>query len=41
MPCFTTSVISNSQLLDLRTFISTFPSTGFPGGPDDKPPAAW
>jgi mono/diheme cytochrome c family protein len=37
MPCFSTSILSDNQLSDIRAFIATFPSEGFLGGPQDKP----
>lgn len=38
MPCFSTTVLSDDQLADIRTYIATFPPEGFLGGPQDQPP---
>src|SRR5438067_6950694 len=37
MPCFSTTILSDNQLSDIRAFIATFPSEGFLGGPQDQP----
>lgn len=47
MPCFSSSYLSDAQLLDIRAYIATFPSEGNLGGPNEQggggggaPPAA-
>jgi len=37
MPCFSTSILSDNQLMDIRAYIATFPADGFLGGPRDQP----
>ena len=37
MPCFSTSILSDNQLSDIRALIATFPAEGFLGGPQDQP----
>ena len=37
MPCFSTSILSDDQLMDIRAYIATFPPDGYLGGPQDQP----
>ena len=39
MPCFTPAILSDEELSDVQAFITTFPSSGFLGGPEDQPPS--
>src|SRR5438309_2446115 len=36
MPCFSTSILSDNQLSDIRAYIATFPSDGVLGGPREQ-----
>ncbi|HLH21739.1 MAG TPA: c-type cytochrome [Chloroflexota bacterium] len=38
MPCFTPQALSDDELRDVEAFITTFPPSGFLGGPEDQPP---
>src|SRR6185369_12492086 len=38
MPCFTPAALPDDQLHDIQAYISTFPPSGFLGGPEDVPP---
>jgi mono/diheme cytochrome c family protein len=38
MPCYSSTTLSDTQLLDIRAYIATFPGTGMLGGPQDRAP---